>query len=204
MWCDVMLFPDGGDREAPLNVGPWLRNHTGVAQKFISIFINIHRNLFDALYCVYFIQFNKSTTKFSKYFINIFFHGSAALVGLNFLHEDPRSHSDTPHLIGLLWTSDQPVAEPSTWQHTTVTRDRHLCPWWDSKQAVIDPRLRPRGHRDRRINKYIIKLCLLTDMTELWLHVSANIDLIMANYSGHTKWKFISVNNDNFTFYALI
>jgi hypothetical protein len=30
---------------------------------------------------------------------------------------------DTPHLVGLLWTSDQPVAETSTWQHTTLTRD---------------------------------------------------------------------------------
>jgi len=27
--------------------------------------------------------------------------------------------------IGLLWTSDQPVAETSTWQHTTLTTDRH-------------------------------------------------------------------------------
>jgi hypothetical protein len=25
-----------------------------------------------------------------------------------------RSHSDTPHSVGLLWTSDQPVAETST------------------------------------------------------------------------------------------
>jgi hypothetical protein len=40
---------------------------------------------------------------------------------------------DTPHSLGFLWTSDRPVAETSTWQHTTSTRDRH--PWfrWDSK-----------------------------------------------------------------------
>jgi hypothetical protein len=25
-----------------------------------------------------------------------------------------RSHSDTPHLVGLFWMSDQPVAETST------------------------------------------------------------------------------------------
>ena len=24
--------------------------------------------------------------------------------------EDPRSHSDTPHSVGLLWTGDRPVA----------------------------------------------------------------------------------------------
>ena len=41
--------------------------------------------------------------------------------------EDTRSHSDTPHSVGLLWTSDQPVAETSIWQHTTLTTDRHPC-----------------------------------------------------------------------------
>jgi hypothetical protein len=39
---------------------------------------------------------------------------------------------DTPRSVGLLWTSDQPVAETSTWQHTTLTRDRHPCPRRDS------------------------------------------------------------------------
>jgi len=42
------------------------------------------------------------------------------------------SHSDTPHSIGLLWTSDQPNAQTSTWQHTTLTRDRHPFSQWDS------------------------------------------------------------------------
>jgi hypothetical protein len=37
-----------------------------------------------------------------------------------------RSHTDTPHSVGLLWTSDRLDAEPSTWQHTTLRRDRHL------------------------------------------------------------------------------
>jgi hypothetical protein len=46
--------------------------------------------------------------------------------------EASRSHSDTPHSVVLLWTSDQLVAETSTWQHTTLTRDRHPCPRWDS------------------------------------------------------------------------
>ena len=38
------------------------------------------------------------------------------------------THNDTPLSVGLLWTRDQPVAETSTWQHTTFTRDRHPCP----------------------------------------------------------------------------
>jgi hypothetical protein len=38
-----------------------------------------------------------------------------------------RSHSDTPHSVGLPWTCDEPVAETSTRRHTTVTRYRHPC-----------------------------------------------------------------------------
>jgi hypothetical protein len=33
--------------------------------------------------------------------------------------EASRSHSDTAHSVRLLWTSDQPDAETSTWQNTT-------------------------------------------------------------------------------------
>jgi hypothetical protein len=46
--------------------------------------------------------------------------------------EVSRSHSDTPQSVGLLWTSDQPDAETSTLQHTTLTTDRHPCPLRDS------------------------------------------------------------------------
>jgi hypothetical protein len=43
------------------------------------------------------------------------------------------SHSVThTHSVGLLWTRDQPMAETSTWQHTTVTRDSYPCPRLDS------------------------------------------------------------------------
>jgi len=68
--------------------------------------------------------------------------------------EDSRSHPNTPHLVGLLWTSDQLVAETSTWQHTTLTTGRHACLRRNSKpnpsnRAAADPRLRPHGHWDR-------------------------------------------------------
>jgi len=36
------------------------------------------------------------------------------------------THWDKPHSVGLLWMSDQPDAETSTWQHTTLTRG-HPC-----------------------------------------------------------------------------
>ena len=39
---------------------------------------------------------------------------------------------DTQHAVGLLWTRDQSDAETSTWQHTTLTRDRLPCLRWDS------------------------------------------------------------------------
>ena len=62
----------------------------------------------------------------------------------------PRSHSDTQHSVGLLWTSDQPVADTSTWQHTTLTKDRQPYPrrdwtWNSSKRAAANPRIRPSG-----------------------------------------------------------
>jgi len=42
--------------------------------------------------------------------------------------EGSRSHSDKPQSVGLLWMSDQPEAETSRWEHTTLTRERHPCP----------------------------------------------------------------------------
>ena len=68
--------------------------------------------------------------------------------------EVSRSHSDTPHSVGLLWTSDKPNAETFTWKHTTLTRDiqdpggirTHNL----SRRAAADQRVRPRGHRGRR------------------------------------------------------
>ena len=42
--------------------------------------------------------------------------------------EASRTHSDTPHSAGLLWTRDQLVAETSTWQYTTFTRTQISIP----------------------------------------------------------------------------
>jgi hypothetical protein len=66
-----------------------------------------------------------------------------------------RSHSDTPHSVGLLWMSDQPEAEPlpNNTQHSQQTyilafgriRNRSL-----SKRATANPCLRRRGLWHRR------------------------------------------------------
>jgi len=39
-----------------------------------------------------------------------------------------RSHSETPHSVELLWTSDWPIADTSTWKQTAFTTDRYPCP----------------------------------------------------------------------------
>ena len=44
-----------------------------------------------------------------------------------------RSHSDTPHSVGLLQTCHQPVAETSTRPHRTFKGQRHPCPLQSSK-----------------------------------------------------------------------
>jgi hypothetical protein len=51
-------------------------------------------------------------------------------VNVIYFHLMPLRH--TPQSAGLLWTRDRPVAEISTWQHTTLTRDKHTYPRWDS------------------------------------------------------------------------
>jgi len=46
-------------------------------------------------------------------------------------HTRARTHRHThthTHSGGLLWTNDQLATETSTWQHTTLTTDRHPCP----------------------------------------------------------------------------
>ena len=65
--------------------------------------------------------------------------------------EDSWSHSDTPQSVGLLWTSDRPVAKTSTWQHSreTSTPLAGFEPTIPVKSAAADPRLSPRGHWDR-------------------------------------------------------
>jgi len=68
--------------------------------------------------------------------------------------EASRSHSGTPHSVGLLWTSNRRIAETYTWQRQTLTRKRHLWPSRNrtcnpSKRAAADPHLRPHGHWGR-------------------------------------------------------
>ena len=62
------------------------------------------------------------------------------------IFEASQTHPDTPQSVGLLWTSDQPDAGTSTWQHTTLSIDRHQSlggfrKRYPSKRAAAYPRL---------------------------------------------------------------
>jgi len=69
------------------------------------------------------------------------------VVGQGFLIiEALRSHSDTPHSVGLLWTSDQPVSETSTWQHTTPHKTQtSIFPAWFEPTISAGERLQTHG-----------------------------------------------------------
>jgi len=74
----------------------------------------------------YFNKKTKSGVKISFFFVFLLAQRPSSGPGrLSF--KTSRSHSGTPQSVRLLWTSDQPDAQTTTWQHTTLTRDRHWC-----------------------------------------------------------------------------
>jgi hypothetical protein len=87
------------------------------------------------------------------FIVIINFSGTAAQRGLR--PHRPRgfliTHIDVPQSVGLFWTSEQLVAETSTWQQTTHTTDKLPCPRWDSNPRSQQGRLInvSRGHWDR-------------------------------------------------------
>ena len=73
---------------------------------------------------------------------------NSPLVDQDLFTEASRSHSDTPHSIGLLWTSDQPDAKTSLSDNTQYSQETDIhAPGriqtrHPSKRAASDPRLR--------------------------------------------------------------
>ena len=85
-----------------------------------------------------------------------FYHGATAPNGPGPPHiEASLSHANTPQSVGILWTTDQPDAETSSWQHTTLITDIHgsrgIRTRYPSKLEAADPRLWPRDKRDRSV-----------------------------------------------------
>ena len=59
--------------------------------------------------------------------------------------EDSQSHSDTPHLVALLWTSDQPGAKTSS-DNTHITHKRQTSTSPAGFEPTIPVRERPQAH----------------------------------------------------------
>jgi hypothetical protein len=100
---------------------------------------------------------------------------------------------DTPHSVGHLWTSDQPVAETSTWQHTTLTTDRHtsfaiLTTWYQCtrRRNVVDK------------NKMYVVICVkcpivLPDLLPNWdfstdFHKSSQYQISRKSVQWEARW----------------
>jgi len=99
---------------------------------------------------------------------------------LSRIHE--HTHSDTTHLLGLFWSSDQPDTEtslPDNTQHTQQT-DIHapsrIQTHNPSNRAAASPYLRLRGHWDRQFSgvlccKYVnvkLSMCMPWSNVEQW------------------------------------
>jgi hypothetical protein len=53
-------------------------------------------------------------------------------LGLDFFYDVPRSHSDTPQLVGLLWSGNGPTQRPlpdNTHTHTRERERERACVW---------------------------------------------------------------------------
>jgi len=103
------------------------------------------------------------------------------------------SHSDTPYSVGLLWTSDRPVAETSdNIQHSQETefhsaggiRTRN-----PSNREAADPHLRPRGHRNRPLRYWRPETSLYREflannykiIVMAWIFIAAKSETLFLN-----------------------
>jgi len=70
-------------------------------------------------------------------------------MGPGIIFEVSRLHSDTQYSVELLWMSDRPFAETSTWKHTTYTRDRRPSLPAEFEPAIPGSKRQPDLHLDR-------------------------------------------------------
>ena len=93
------------------------------------------------------------------------FMARQTLVGLGLLTDwASRSHPDTPHSVGLVWTSDRPVTVSSTPDSTQLSQDTDI----DAADGIrtrnpitqwaVDPSPRTRGHWDRLSRTLSLKI----------------------------------------------
>jgi hypothetical protein len=111
---------------------------------------------------------------------------------------------DMPQTVRLLWTSDQSVAETSTWQYTTLTTCKHPCPGGIrthnlSGWAAVDLRLRSRGHWDWLISTLqdiilFTNVLLIIFYTYIFLSLQ-DTDTLHISYIKHSIYTWINKKN---------
>jgi hypothetical protein len=126
----------------PASKRPKIHAATGIGLKNSFIVLK-HYTVFISFIFILYVTMN--CTSFLR---SIFLHDATAPQWAR----ASRSHTDTRHSVGLLWTSDQADEETSTCT-THNAQKRHPCPRRirtrnPKKRAIQYPRLRPRGHRD--------------------------------------------------------
>jgi hypothetical protein len=104
--------------------GECYRKCIRVINYFYSCFVKHLESLIKLLFRIKIVD----STKWNLHLVLYFYMALQPLVGKGLLiFETSRSHTDTQHWVGLLWTGDQPDAETSTWQRTTITRHGRPC-----------------------------------------------------------------------------
>jgi hypothetical protein len=110
--CRISVFCDPHNHTA--RVHPTLTRNTTSSLKVLALVGRINPVQFTP------VNTQTHTTQFITHSHahaanTFFFHGSTAPVGQDLLiFEVSRLHSDTPHSVEVLWTSDRPLAETST------------------------------------------------------------------------------------------
>ena len=115
------------------------------------------------------------------------------LRGITFTHKLPHT-LDTPHSVGLLWTSYLPDAHTSTWQHTqSQETDIHfpggIRTHNPSKRSAADPRLGCRGHLNRRCTNIYKTFNCNTMSRDVWVCCCWTISLLLAPCSSSSRTK---------------
>jgi hypothetical protein len=77
---------------------------------------------------------------------------------------------DAPLLVGLLWVSDQPFAETSTWQYTTLTTVIHAVGGIRTQSHLANG-LIPRGYWDRPLSHthHDFRKKVIEHKTHVWI-----------------------------------
>jgi hypothetical protein len=128
-----------------------LLSHTNIIRRWYVLTIDHNLQYLSAFcsLCVYYSGTRVQRRTAPAMCVCVFLHALIDLVGHGLFEVHP-SHPDTPNLVWVLWTNDQPDAEMSNRQHKTQDTDCHAHRGiWTrnpNKRAAVDPRLRPRGH----------------------------------------------------------